>query len=643
MTPRSFELKRVRLPLLVGLFVVGFGLRVYSLAWPPIAWDEGWSLAISQLPFSDIAYLTARDVHPPGYYLAVRPFLALGRSEFILRYLSVVAGVACVPLAYQTGRAWVGRHRSAADMVGLLAATYVALAPLLVYYSQVARMYSLTVLGLLLATWGMLRCLDAESPAPWGALAAWLVGALLAIYTFYYSALALLGLVGYAIVRGWTLWRAPGGRAAIGRVTVASLLILAAFAPWLWYAAAATVDRVEGRFELGGATFRLFDVLSAGLYGSVFAYGPGWPAVWIVVAIVVAGVVAVVVGRRQAFGLSPTLLLLPVLAVALTLVGVAVGTRAHMFAARYTIPASPFIGLALAYGLAALWATWPRLAAFAAVAALVVTLWPTAGGAVYAKGLERGDNWEPWADARALRAAGARPDDIVVFNVLSLAGAYDAYRDSSLPPWTYAQRWDPVTEPMERIENRLEAAQASHPRLWTILYRGTAGPNAALKAWLDRNLYPASATWRGDNLTLLHLTRDEPRATFEPQAVWAMGPVLRDASFNPKTRPGGTVTVDLKWDTLQPLAADYSVFVHLYDSAGRLVAQHDSPPQGGARPTSSWTPGRPTPDFHGLHVPVGAVGPLTLRVGLYEAVSGRRLPLTDGRDMVDLATIDVVQ
>ena len=122
-----------------------------------------------------------------------------------------------------------------------------------------------------------------------------------------------------------------------------------------------------------------------------------------------------------------------------------------------------------------------------------------------------------------------------------------------------------------------------------------------------------------------------------------MGPVLRDASFNPKTRPGGTVTVDLKWDTLQPLAADYSVFVHLYDSAGRLVAQHDSPPQGGARPTSSWTPGRPTPDFHGLHVPVGAVGPLTLRVGLYEAVSGRRLPLTDGRDMVDLATIDVVQ
>lgn len=643
MTPRSFELKRARLPLLAGLLVVAFGLRVHSLAWPPLAWDEGWSLAISQLPFSDIAYLTARDVHPPGYYLALRPFLTLGHREFVLRYLSLIAGVACVPLAYQAGRAWVGRRRSAAEPVGLMAATYVALAPLLVYYAQVARMYSLTVAGLLLATWGLLRCLDTESPAPWGALVAWVVGALLAIYTFYYSALALLALGIYALVRGWPWWRLSQGRRAARRLTVASGVIVLGFLPWLIYALGPILSRVEGRAEVSAPAFHLLDVLSASLYGSVFAYGPGWAAVWTLIAIVAGGAAAVVVGRRQSLGLSPSLLLLPILAVALTLVGVAVGTRAHMFAARYTIPASPFIGLAVAYGLVALWSTWPRLAGAAAALALAVTLWPTFGGGVYAKDLERGDNWEPWADARALRDAGARPDDVVVFNVLSLAGAYDAYRDPSLPPWTYAQRWDPVTESMARIEDRLETAGEAHPRLWSILYRGTAGPNAPFKAWLDRQFYPASATWRGDNLTLLHLRGDEPRASLDPQAAWAAGPTLRDASFNTSTKPGGTVTVDLKWDTLQPLDRDYSVFVHLYDAAGRLVAQHDSPPQGGARPTSTWTPGRPIVDFHGLSVPAGVVGPLALRVGLYDAANGRRLSLTDGRDMIDLATIDVVQ
>lgn len=643
MTTRSLELKRVRGPALIGLLIIAFVLRAYSLTWPPLAWDEGWSLAISQLPFADLAYLTARDVHPPGYYLVLRPFLLLGHTEWAIRSLSLLAGVLSVPLAYQAGRAWVGRQRPAADAVGMATAAYVAVAPLLIYYAQVARMYALTVAGVLLATWGVLRCLDSDAPAPSHALAGWAIGALLALYTFYYSALALLAVGAYALWRSRPLWRAAGGRTVIARITAATVVIVVAFVPWLAYAAAAAVDRVEGRLELGGETYRLLDVLSAGVYGSVFAYGPGWLAVATLVVIVIAGALAMTLRRQPALGLSPTLLILPTLAIALTLLGVALGTRAHMFAARYTIPASPFIGLAVAYGVVALWATWPRVALAAAALVLVVTLWPTTEGIVYTKGLERSDSWDPAADARALRAAGAAADDLVVFNVLSLAGAYDAYRTPDMPPWTYAQRWDPVTETMARIEDRLDAATQGHPRVWSVLYKGTAGANAALKARLDRVLYPVSGTWRGDTLTLLHLNRVEPRESVNPGATWADGPLLQEAIYTTHTTPGGAVTVDLKWDTARPLDGDYTVFVHLYDPTGRLVTQHDGPPLGGSRPTSSWAPGRATPDFHGLILPANVAGPLTLRVGLYDPVSGRRLPLADGRDMVDIGTIEIAK
>lgn len=642
MITRSFTLERVRLPALVGLLVVAFTFRAYSLHWPPLAWDEGWSLAISQLPFADIAYLTSRDVHPPGYYLALRPFLSLGRSEFVIRYLSLLAGVLAVPLAYQLGRVWVGRRAPAAMRVGLLTAVFVAVSPLLIYYSQVARMYALTVLGVLLAAWGMLRCLDTEQPAPPAALAAWVIGALLAVYTFYYSALALGALGLYAVFASRPLWRTPHGRWAIVRILVATAIIAAAFWPWLGYAREATLERIDTRGGTLNPAFELAQVLGAALYGMVFAYGPGWLAVWILAGVVVVGAALTLRRRTPDQGLSPWRLLLPVLAVAVTLLGVALGTRAHMFAARYTIAAAPFVALAVAYSLAAL-AAWPRVAFGTTVLALLVTLWPMAVGHVYAKDLERSGAFEPWADAQALRAAGARPDDLVIFNILSLAGAYDAYRDSDLPPWTYAQRWDPVAEWLKRIEDRLKVATAGPPRVWTLLYQGTAGPNEPIKVWLDRNLYPTTAAWRGDTLTLLHLATVEPRRSVAPTARWAAGPVLVDAAFTTETRPGGGVTVDLEWRTSRPAPDDYNVFVHLYDTTGRLVAQHDGAPQGGAQPTTGWPTDRSVFDFHGLIVPTGVHGPLTLRVGLYNPASGQRLPLMDGSDMADLGTVSIVE
>jgi hypothetical protein len=97
--------------------------------------------------------------------------------------------------------------------------------------------------------------------------------------------------------------------------------------------------------------------------------------------------------------------------------------------------------------------------------------------------------------------------------------------------------------------------------------------------------------------------------------------------------PAGPLTLTLVWQGLSEMEVSYRVFVHLLDTQGQIVAQSDAEPAQWARPTTGWAPGEYVIDRHVLQVPQGAEGPLTLRVGLYEAESGERLPV-NGTDHV---------
>ncbi len=101
----------------------------------------------------------------------------------------------------------------------------------------------------------------------------------------------------------------------------------------------------------------------------------------------------------------------------------------------------------------------------------------------------------------------------------------------------------------------------------------------------------------------------------------------------------------LVWQTAQPLERDYTVFVHLIDPAGNLVAQSDSSPHWVTDwPTSRWVPGQPVTDGHGLSLPGDlADGEYTLRVGLYDWQTLDRLPLVDaaGTPIVDFLDLSV--
>jgi hypothetical protein len=87
--------------------------------------------------------------------------------------------------------------------------------------------------------------------------------------------------------------------------------------------------------------------------------------------------------------------------------------------------------------------------------------------------------------------------------------------------------------------------------------------------------------------------------------------------------------VDLGWRALGRSDTDYTAFVHLLDQEGQIASQVDGPPGGLANPTTRWVPDETVRTAVALSIPPGKEAEdYTLRVGLYEPVSGRQLPIT---------------
>lgn len=89
-----------------------------------------------------------------------------------------------------------------------------------------------------------------------------------------------------------------------------------------------------------------------------------------------------------------------------------------------------------------------------------------------------------------------------------------------------------------------------------------------------------------------------------------------------------TLLVDLFWQADGQPAANYTVFVHLLNEAGELVANHDGVPDNGRYPTASWHPNITFSDPHQLILPADLPsGTYQLYAGLYLPETGERLAI----------------
>ena len=95
-------------------------------------------------------------------------------------------------------------------------------------------------------------------------------------------------------------------------------------------------------------------------------------------------------------------------------------------------------------------------------------------------------------------------------------------------------------------------------------------------------------------------------------------------------RPGQQVTMEMQWRALRQPPADYTVFAHLVDAQGQQVGGNDQPLTDGYYPSGLWEPGEVITHVQRLSVPYSASdGLYQIYVGVYEPVSGQRLPLWD--------------
>jgi hypothetical protein len=106
-------------------------------------------------------------------------------------------------------------------------------------------------------------------------------------------------------------------------------------------------------------------------------------------------------------------------------------------------------------------------------------------------------------------------------------------------------------------------------------------------------------------------------------------------------QPGDTLRLQVDWQVVRLLAADYTVFVHLVDAQENILTQLDTQPRQGELPTSVWLPGQVIEDTYQVSIPAEAPsGPYRLYLGLYDGETLDRLPVRgddQGRVIIDLA------
>ncbi len=333
----------------VALTALAAAIRVPTLSVQSFWLDEGYTVALVRMSFGAMLRTIPRtESTPPLYYaLAWAWTRVFGSSEFGLRSLSALAGIATIPVA------WALARRLAGDRAALIAGLLLAVSPLMVWFSQEARAYALATL---LAT-GTLLCIAAHRQndrARW--LWGWAACAALGIATHYFVAFVVAPEV---VFLGW---RARGDRrlwAASGLV----LIVAVALVPL------ALAQRGTGHADYiaqGSLATRALQVPKQ------FLIGYASPAQTVTAVVAAAAVAAGALWPLAADGSAARRSRLPlavglaavVVPILLALVGV------DFLDTRNLLPALPALYVAAAIGFAADRA-WPRSAALAGVLALI--------------------------------------------------------------------------------------------------------------------------------------------------------------------------------------------------------------------------------------------------------------------------------
>lgn len=204
---------------LLALIALAALLRFATLDAKGLWEDEAATAFLVRMDLASMlgAIVSTQDTPPLFFLLASGWAKLFGSGEVGLRSLSALIGLGVVPVGYLVGREFVSSR------VGLMTAALIAVSPLLVWYSQEARSYSLLVLTSTVALLFFARALRDPRPRELGV---WAAASSLSIATHYFAAFVvvpeMLWLL-HAIGRRRAVLAAVGATIAVG----AALLPLA--------------------------------------------------------------------------------------------------------------------------------------------------------------------------------------------------------------------------------------------------------------------------------------------------------------------------------------------------------------------------------------------------------------------------------
>ena len=418
------------LPVAIG---IGLLLRVLLIGSKSMWLDEAMSLQVTQA--GPAAWLSgaAEAYHPPLYYAFLHYWIQLGQSEGILRSSSALFGVLAIPSAYLLARNLAGRG------VALSTAWLVALSPLLVWYSQEFRSYSLLVFLGLLSSLAFVRVLlrpQASALVGWWLL--YVIATSAALYT-HYDALLLLP-IQFSLLLVLLAQRRVSGL-GVGAALAAWPMIVVVYWPWLSSPAA--------------QNFIGFAKLTGGYPGMLLERVLGVSLPLATLAAVALGVVAVaailgtwILVRRR--GLWPAIYRSPVVRAALVIAFVmllflSVWPRGYSVK-RLMVISVPFICLLVAW-------FWPMAGRISRTLSVLLLLSAVAA-LVNVIAIPK-DDWR--ATAYFLQGAYQEGDAIWI------APGYD-----SLPFEYYNQGGLPVTQIDELQGDGLDSLPIPRGRVWLI-------------------------------------------------------------------------------------------------------------------------------------------------------------------------------
>lgn len=207
--------------ILFGVVIVYVAMRVYRGAAVCMDGDEIFSVGVASHDWKGLlAAVGADSIHPPLFYFLLKLWMALGNDGlFWVRLLpTLFSTLAIVPMVL------LGREFRLRPAVITSAVALAALHPLIVYYSQHVRMYTLLMLFALASIWAFHVALREPVARAFAILT---VLNILAVYSHYYGWLVVGLECAYVI-----LWK----RARWKPMMASSAATLIAFTPWIYWA-----------------------------------------------------------------------------------------------------------------------------------------------------------------------------------------------------------------------------------------------------------------------------------------------------------------------------------------------------------------------------------------------------------------------